>query len=472
MVNKTKNLGQIYTPIRIINDMLDIIDYQGEKILQKHIIDNSCGDGAFLRIIIERYIKEYKKKHNGIVGIEKELEKYIHGIEIDKNEYFKCLNNLSQEAFWLGLSDVNWDVINADTLEVHIFDSKMDYVVGNPPYIRIHNLMDNFLKIRNYSFCKSGMSDMFIVFYEIGFNMLNEKGKLCYITPNSFYSSVAGFDFRHYIINTKHLYSVVDLGHYQPFNATTYTTICAFDFSKTFDSFEFKKYTKDGSINFEEQLDLKEAFNNGKMILAKKREQEFLIDIQNYKPKKPNDVFVKNGFATLCDTILISNNLPTDENVIEVIKASTGEWKKAVFPYDKNGHIINFDKLSINTQNYLLKNKDKLVKRSIDANSPWYAFGRSQAINDVFKTKFSINTTIRDKKSIKIHKVDSGKGVYSGLYIITSMTEQRLKEIIISDDFINYISIIGKCKNGGYFTFSSNDLRQYILYKKENTNDQ
>lgn len=471
MFNKTKNLGQIYTPIRIVNDMLDIIDYQGERILQKHIIDNSCGDGAFLRVIIERYIRAYKEKNNNLIGVEKELEKYIHGIEIDKDEYIKCLNNLSQDTFWLGLSNINWNILNADTLETHIFDGKMDYVVGNPPYIRIHNLMDNFHKIRNFSFCKSGMSDMFIVFYEIGFNMLNKNGKLCYITPNSFYSSAAGFDFRHFIINTKHLHSIIDLGHYQPFNATTYTTICAFDFSKTFDFFDFKKYTKDGLMVFEEQLDLKEAFNNGKMILAKKREQEFLTDIQNYKPIKPNDVIVKNGFATLCDTVLINKNLPFYENTIDVIKASTGEWKKAIYPYNNKGCIFAFDKLSLNVQNYLLNHKDKLINRSIDKNSPWYAFGRSQAINDVFNNKFSVNTTIKDKDSIKIHAVNSGKGVYSGLYIITSMSEQKLKKILISDEFVTYISIIGKCKSGGYFTFSSNDLRQFILYKKENTNE-
>ncbi|MEG1582264.1 MAG: N-6 DNA methylase, partial [Clostridia bacterium] len=181
MLNKVKNLGQIYTPTHIVNDMLDIIDYQGKKILQKHIIVNSCGDGAFLEIIIDRYIKAYKEKHNSLIGIEKELEIYIHGIEIDKGEYLKCINNLSQQVFLRGLSNIKWNIINDDTLENHLFDGKMDYVVGNPPYIRIHNLNENFHKIRNYDFCKSGMSDMFIVFYEIGFGMLSKNGKLCYI---------------------------------------------------------------------------------------------------------------------------------------------------------------------------------------------------------------------------------------------------------------------------------------------------
>ena len=69
VLNKTKNLGQIYTPEYIVKDILKIIDYQGEKILQKHVIDNSCGDGAFLKTIIERYINEYKKKHGNLIGV-------------------------------------------------------------------------------------------------------------------------------------------------------------------------------------------------------------------------------------------------------------------------------------------------------------------------------------------------------------------------------------------------------------------
>ena len=74
MKNKTKTLGQIYTPVKIVNQMLDLINYQGEQILSKHIIDNSCGNGAFLLVIVDRYVKEYKKKYNNLFNIEKHLD--------------------------------------------------------------------------------------------------------------------------------------------------------------------------------------------------------------------------------------------------------------------------------------------------------------------------------------------------------------------------------------------------------------
>ena len=39
-----KNLGQVFTPKLIVEFMLENVGYSGEKILSKHILDNSCGD--------------------------------------------------------------------------------------------------------------------------------------------------------------------------------------------------------------------------------------------------------------------------------------------------------------------------------------------------------------------------------------------------------------------------------------------
>ena len=46
---KTKKNGVVYTPEHIVKLMLDRTKYFGNTILQKHIIDNSCGNGAFFK---------------------------------------------------------------------------------------------------------------------------------------------------------------------------------------------------------------------------------------------------------------------------------------------------------------------------------------------------------------------------------------------------------------------------------------
>ena len=60
MSNKIKEQGKVYTPDYIVKNILNLAGYKGNNILQKHVIDNSCGDGAFLKEI-EYMMKNQKK---------------------------------------------------------------------------------------------------------------------------------------------------------------------------------------------------------------------------------------------------------------------------------------------------------------------------------------------------------------------------------------------------------------------------
>lgn len=53
-------------------------------------------------------------------------------------------------------------------------------MLGNPPYVRVHNLGESFDEIKTYACAQNGMTDLFIVFYELGIRMLNATGVLGY----------------------------------------------------------------------------------------------------------------------------------------------------------------------------------------------------------------------------------------------------------------------------------------------------
>lgn len=60
---KTKMLGQVFTPNHIVQKMLKMVDYDLSKDLTNiKIIDNSCGDGAFLQEIVQILIEKYGLK--------------------------------------------------------------------------------------------------------------------------------------------------------------------------------------------------------------------------------------------------------------------------------------------------------------------------------------------------------------------------------------------------------------------------
>lgn len=137
---------------------------------------------------------------------------------------------------------MNWDFINGDTLQIDKFNNKMDFVIGNPPYVRVHNLNDNFNSVKNYLFGNGGMTDLYIIFYEIGIKMLNQTGILSYITPSSFFTSVAGTNMRNYLLDNNLIESICDLKHFQAFNATTYTTIVCLNKSLKVDNVNYYEF--------------------------------------------------------------------------------------------------------------------------------------------------------------------------------------------------------------------------------------
>jgi len=465
MLSTKKVNGRVYTPNYIVLNILDLCDYSGIGILGKHIIDNSCGDGAFLVEVVRRYC-EIAQSHNvSDSQITLDLGKFIHGIEIDFDECQKCRQNLSEVADCFGIKSVNWDVNCADTLTVKKYDGKMDFVVGNPPYVRVHNLLDNYTDVKQFSFAQNGMTDLYIVFYEIGLNMLNSTGTLGYISPSSLFNSVAAATMRKNIICNNNLKKVVDLKHFQPFEATTYTTIMIL----TKEANPFIDYYEYDQNNFEpfvvSRLNYENFVMNDSFVFGQKDVLERLQEMVLYA-KCSTAYIVKNGFATLYDDFFIGN-WDFDDYTIPIIKASTGVVKKCIFPYDSFGNLVPFDGLiKIPTiREHYYAHIDRLKKRSLEKDSHWYAFGRSQGINDVYKRKYAINTLIRDVNDIKLQVAASGTGVYSGLYILTDLGFDELQQTLFSDDFVSYVSILGKYKSGGYYTYSSKDLSRYLNYK-------
>ena len=466
MAKAVKQHGRVYTPDYLVKAILDFGGYNKPAILKKHVIDNSCGDGAFLTEIVQRYCTSFLAQKQDLSKLKHELETFIHGIELDAVECDKCFLNLNKVVEEFGISKVKWDIINADTLTVDRFNEKMDYVFGNPPYVRVHNLENSYETVKKFKFAEGGMTDLFIVFFEIGFNMLAKGGLMCLITPSSWLGSLAGTHLRQHIRTHQNLSGVIDLEHFQPFEATTYTFISRLYKSKKINHIDY--YTFDGEnrkAKFQDELSYSDIHIGKNFYFSKKEHLSLLSNIKTTYGYPY--VSVKNGFATLADKVFIGD-FDFTEGTIDILKASTGKWSKCIYPYDKKGKPLPLKDFMNNTEayNHLLSHQDKLSKsRDIEDDKFWYLFGRTQALKDVSKVKYAINTLIKDKGSIKLECVPQGAGIYSGLYILTDIEFETIKQLVYSEDFINYVKLLKNYKSGGYYTFASKDLEQYLNYK-------
>lgn len=464
---KTKQHGQVFTPKYLVEEMLDYAGYQGFSIIGKHIMDNSCGNGAFLQSIITRYCEASASTNRRTSDTRKDLEKFIHGIDTDANALQQCKESLDHIAQSYGIGQVKWDLHHENALHTERFNGKMDFVVGNPPYVRVHNLGLSYAEVKQSQFTQHGMTDLYLAFFGLGLNMLSPKGKLCYIIPSSWLGSVAAREMRQYILQEQNLVSLTDLGHFQAFkNATAYTIIALFAKSKHDKHFDY--YTFDETTckrTFQHSISLEDCCIDNCFYLSDANHLKWLREIK--KKGIPQYALVKNGLATLADKVFIGNDIPASNITIRALKASTGKWHRCLFPYDKAGKLLPpATALANNAVAAHLENHKTQLLKGRKETTAFYAYGRTQALADVWKPKLAVNALIRTEKDLKIELVKAGEAIYSGLYITCapSIPLESIQNILTDKKLTEYVKLLKKYKSGGYYTFNSKDLQQYINY--------
>ena len=111
---------------------------------------------------------------------------------------------------------------------------KFDAIVGNPPYIRVQNMVH--YSREEYDFYKSNISpyetakaetlDKYYLFIERSLSLLNPNGMVGYIVPHKFMNIQAGTKLRGLLSENGHVQKIVHFGTHQIFkNRTTYTCI-------------------------------------------------------------------------------------------------------------------------------------------------------------------------------------------------------------------------------------------------------
>jgi adenine-specific DNA-methyltransferase len=487
---KHKTLGQVFTPDWIVNEILNSLNYQKDNILNKKIIDPACGDGAFLKIIVKRIIDYFLSKNCSISEIKNYIENNVYGIEIDEVEFKNCitnLNNLIKKELNIDLN-IDWKIYRDNTLlKYKDFLGLFDYVVGNPPYIRIHSLdieTRNLLK-KDFVFSE-GTIDIYVSFFELGFKLLNKNGQLGYITPNSYLHNSSYKQFRKYLKDNKIIQSITDFKANKIFkNFSTYTAITIINFYDKNKSFIYKELKKD-KIQEVNEIDYNEV-NDNDWSFSIKEDMIFLKKLYSSTNKKVSDFFdVQYGFATLRDKIYIGKVLKEKDNLVlfnnywiekeilyKIVKGSTykgtdKEMKYIIFPYKKGASryiAIPEEELQAKypkAYKYLLDNKEELLKRDIEKDSSWYEFGRSQGIQTSHNDKIVLSTLLNHE--IHFYKADKNTFVYSGIFITKKKKETSwdiITNILNSDDFYKYIQITGKDFSGGYKSITTNQIKNY-----------
>ena len=486
--SQEKLFGQVYTPQFIVCKILDDVGYNSSEILGKTIIDPACGDGRFLVEIVKRIINFSSDN-----DLKKNLE-CVYGWDIDENAIMECRENLNHLVKNKNI-DIQWNVDIINSIKKYekpdLFDAsefqKFDFIVGNPPYIRIQHLdlaQRNYIQ-KNYDFCKSGSTDIYIAFYELCINLLSKNGVCGLITPNTFLFTETARPLRLYFAANKNLIQITNYGDIQLFDdATTYSAITIFNNKKN-QHFKFQKAVSEKT--FEEKMidfsELKEPFW-----------QLTTENTEKIKGKKLKDMCnIHVGITTLCDSAYIFSIEEFDDNFVlantklqgavkiekkilkPIIKGSKLKHSEEkikeyiLFPYKQiNGKhtIISENELKENyplAYKYLLTVKSELDKRDNGAPNSvsWYAFGRSQGLDTSFGEKI-IFSPMNDKPNF-VYYPNPECTFYSGYCIkkINGFSVEKLMLQLNSDRMDKFVSMSSRDFRGGWKAYNKKIIENF-----------
>ena len=141
---KSKYLGQVFTPETLVNETLDDVHFtiKNIDISNMKILEPSFGDGAFLKKIAHRMAIAaiaYTRKNDYHKTPQQIIDEQLYGIELDEQLYEKTIRDVKEYLYDIFGLKVNLpNLICGDALDTEWTDFR--YIVGNPPYIRIHNI--------------------------------------------------------------------------------------------------------------------------------------------------------------------------------------------------------------------------------------------------------------------------------------------------------------------------------------------
>ena len=124
-----KELGEVFTPIELINEMLDKLPKEVWKNKNLRWLDPSTGTANFIIVIYYRLMESLKE----IIINEKErkehiLQKMLYMCELNETNYNKV-----NQIFNTKINIKQQDYLKLDIKKEWNID-KFDIIIGNPPY--------------------------------------------------------------------------------------------------------------------------------------------------------------------------------------------------------------------------------------------------------------------------------------------------------------------------------------------------
>ncbi|WP_211592319.1 Eco57I restriction-modification methylase domain-containing protein [Microbispora sp. H10836] len=192
--------GEVFTRRWIVEMILDLVDYRPDRDLSAlRLVEPACGAGAFLGVIARRVSESCRKRERPLL----DALGAVRAFDLLPRNVAKARDLVTGV-----LSDEGWDRGEAETVAdawVHRADyllgqtnsEQVDFVVGNPPYIRLEDVPEDRTSLYRALYpTMVGRADIYIGFFEAGLRSLRDGGRLGFICADRWMRNQYGRELR------------------------------------------------------------------------------------------------------------------------------------------------------------------------------------------------------------------------------------------------------------------------------------
>ena len=207
--------GEVFTRRWVVEFILDLVGFTADKDLgAQTLVEPSCGTGAFLLPIVERLVASSAAHSRDL----RTLGSAISAFDLLDANARLARKAVAQLLIEHGLDDeeagtlVRGWVTTGDFLLYPHDRASVDYVIGNPPYVRLENVeqqtMDDYRKV-----CPTmrGRANIYVGFIERGLDLLKPGGTLSFICADRWMRNQYGADLRSLITSDYAVDTVVSM---------------------------------------------------------------------------------------------------------------------------------------------------------------------------------------------------------------------------------------------------------------------
>jgi len=209
------NYGEVFTRRWVVEMILDLCGYTSTRDLAAmRLVDPACGDGAFVLPVLDRLIESCQIAGRPLT----DLEDAVRAFDLQFRHVETLRSLVASRLAEAGLSNPEAQAIaelwvtHADFLRVWHEPESVDFVVGNPPYIRPEDLTPELLEeYRATCRTMSGRADIYIGFFEFGLRLLAHDGVLGFICADRWMRNAYGHRLREFISTRFSVEAVVEM---------------------------------------------------------------------------------------------------------------------------------------------------------------------------------------------------------------------------------------------------------------------